>query len=148
MGLSGSVCCCLHRCLLLGQHVTRKLLTVLFLPEGWDPHGLLTAGVGGTRPPTWGVRQHGDRTWCHDQTCAKGHMMFYSRGALILLWQGAAIPEGCDRATRVLIAAGHSALVLHEKYSTAGAEALARVCAERLGGEVFIETSETEVSSG
>ncbi len=77
-----------------------------------------------------------------------GHMMYYARGALILLWQGATVPEGCDRATRVLLAAGHSTFVLHEKYSAAGAEALARAYAERLGGEVFIETSESEVSDG
>ncbi len=148
MGLSGGVCCCLHRGLLLGQHVTRKLLTVLFLPVDGDPYGLLTSGVGCTRPPAWSVRQHGDRTWCRDQNCTMGHMMFYARDALILLWQGVAIPEGCDRATRVLLAAGCSAFVLHEKYSTAGAEAIAHACADILSGEVFIETSESEVSDG
>jgi hypothetical protein len=67
---------------------------VLLIPAPGDPGGLLAEPVCGGRPPTaW--EWNGD--WRED---AYSGPALPHEEALVLVWDGAVVPEGCDRACR------------------------------------------------
>lgn len=66
----------------------------------------------------------------------------YRRDALVLAWEGAPVPEGCDRAARVLHATG--VLVTDETcidytYGVGWIKLLAEEAVARLGGEIVLQ---------
>jgi len=120
---------------------------VLLVPAPDDPHGLLREGPCGVHPPAalhypeddeespgWqpaGVRDGFYYTAI--QRRVAGDDVVYP--ALVLVWDGEPVPEGCDRAAR---ARGHRAYLLAPKVSDA--LRLARACEETgLGTAVVVE---------
>lgn len=73
---------------------------VLLVPTPEWREALLREGPCGARPPT---------AWAHERrlgvTWLAGHsgVMPSETNALVLVWDGAPVPEGCDRAARVLV---------------------------------------------
>jgi len=82
-----------------------KPVAVLLVPEEGDPHGLLSEGPCGAKVPMMWQCTCGPR-WmpCGSRkySCAQCRSQGFPGKALVLAWEGKAVPEGLDRADRVL----------------------------------------------
>jgi hypothetical protein len=81
------------------------IAAVLVVPADGDPGGLLREGPCGARPPM-ALPDNTGAGWRwrpYDDAARSARIDHDPRGcALVLSWDGATVPEGCDRAVRAL----------------------------------------------
>ena len=142
---------------------------ILLVPADGDPHGLLAPGVCGAMPP---ILMPGSQTLRSRETAetplewvsADAMVRYSARAALVLVWDGEPVSEGCDRAIRCLIRSGYEPgygianveAALNHAYSMdvaaylgiAAVPTMAALCAARLGGEVVVLPTPTPAEPG
>ena len=105
---------------------------ILLVPSPGDPHGLLAPGACGAVPPTVAcfLDKIEGACWMDDPDMKPA--------ALVLAWNGRAVPEGCDRAIRVLAQFHGAPMATSATYSLDQARNIANSAARHLGGEVVM----------
>lgn len=100
---------------------------------------LLAPGLRGSRPPI-AVQRAPGRSW---RESVDGQTLTAPTFALVLMWDGQVVPEGCDRATRVVNAhnypIGGFLLGLMDTYSEDAAMLIAKAAKAALGCEAVAE---------
>jgi len=80
------------------------MIHILLQPEQNDPHRLLEAGACSARAPAVHRYRWTDKPdqWNPWQSAEVFHPDAVGEHALVLLWHHQIVPEGCDRAVRIL----------------------------------------------